>query len=175
MIEIRPIQSSELTILQKIATDAYWQTFGESTTVENNQRFLDEAYTLQQFERELNEANSNYYLAWDGNEAAGFLRMRLSGEVNHLLGDNTVELQRLYIHPDHQGKKIGSVLMNFALDYASQRKFEWIWLGVWEFNFRAQAFYKKFGFKRFSEHVFQVGDDPQIDWLLKKRVETPSY
>ncbi len=170
MIEVRPIQLSELAVLQKIAIDSYWQTFGESTTVENNQRFIEEAYTLKQFEKELNEVNSNYYLAWDGDKAAGFLRMRLSDEVKHLLGDNTVELQRLYIHPDHQGKKIGSILMDYALDYASQRKVEWIWLGVWEFNLRAQAFYKKFGFERFSEHVFQVGDDPQIDWLLKKKL-----
>jgi ribosomal protein S18 acetylase RimI-like enzyme len=43
-----------------------------------------------------------------------------------------------------------------------------MWLGVWEKNFRAQKFYEKWGFEKFSEHVFLMGDDPQIDWLLKK-------
>jgi ribosomal protein S18 acetylase RimI-like enzyme len=70
----------------------------------------------------------------------------------------------------HQGKKIGVKLIELALSYAQHHKFDWIWLGVWEFNYRAQAFYKKFGFERFSQHVFQVGDDPQIDWLLKKKL-----
>ena len=170
MIEIRPIQFSELPILRKIAIDTYWDTFASSTTEENNQNFVDEAYTLEQFAKELNEPNSQYYLAWEGTEAAGYLRLRLSNEVEHELGTNTIELQRLYIHPNHQGKKIGSLLMETALNYALANKFDWIWLGVWEYNFRAQAFYKKYGFEKFSQHVFQVGDDPQIDWLLKKKL-----
>ncbi len=170
MIDIRPIQFSELETLRKIAIDTYWDTFADSTTLENNQKFVDEAYTLEQFAKELEEPNNQYYLAWEGDQAAGYMRLRLSNEVEHELGSNTIELQRLYVHPNFQGKKIGVKLIELALDYARENKFEWIWLGVWEFNHRAQAFYKKFGFERFSEHVFQVGDDPQIDWLLRKKL-----
>jgi ribosomal protein S18 acetylase RimI-like enzyme len=170
MIEIRPIQFSELAALQKIAIETYWDTFAHSTTKENNQRFVDEAYSLEQFSKELAEPNSHYYLAWDGNEAAGYMRLRLCDEVADRLGNNTIELQRLYVHPLHQGKKIGVKLMHLALEYAANNNFEWIWLGVWEFNTRAQRFYEKFGFEKFSEHVFQVGNDPQIDWLLRKKI-----
>ncbi len=170
MIDIRPIQFSELETLRKIAIDTYWDTFADSTTLENNQKFVDEAYTLKQFAKELEEPNTQYYMAWEGDQAAGYMRLRLSNEVEQELGSNTIELQRLYVHTHFQGKKIGVKLIELALDYALEHKFEWIWLGVWEFNYRAQAFYKKFGFERFGEHVFQVGDDPQIDWLLRKKL-----
>ena len=45
-----------------------------------------------------------------------------------------------------------------------------MWLGVYEKNINAQHFYKRHGFKRVGQHVFQVGDDPQIDWLLLKKL-----
>jgi ribosomal protein S18 acetylase RimI-like enzyme len=70
--------------------------------------------------------------------------------------------------PAAQGKSVGRFLMEKALDWASKKKYEWMWLGVWEKNFKAQKFYEKWGFEKFSEHVFLMGDDPQIDWLLKK-------
>ncbi len=170
MIEIRPIQFSELEVLQKIAIETYWDTFQHSTTLENNQRFVEEAYSLEQFARELEEPNAYYYLAWEGAEAVGYMRLRKSNEVENYLGSNSIELQRIYVHPKYQGKKIGVKLIELALDFATKHKFEWIWLGVWELNLRAHAFYTKLGFERFSQHVFQVGDDPQIDWLLKKKI-----
>jgi ribosomal protein S18 acetylase RimI-like enzyme len=43
-----------------------------------------------------------------------------------------------------------------------------IWLGVWEGNVKAIDFYTQWGFKKFSEHIFMLGDEPQTDWLMKK-------
>lgn len=71
---------------------------------------------------------------------------------------------------NYQGKKVGSALMRFALDYARAQNLEWIWLGVWENNHRAQEFYAHWGFERFSEHIFMMGPDPQTDWLMRFRL-----
>jgi len=46
-----------------------------------------------------------------------------------------------------------------------------VWLGVWEQNNRALAFYQKFGFKKTGDHIFCVGDDPQRDVILSRAVE----
>ncbi len=54
------------------------------------------------------------------------------------------------------------------MTYAKQRNFDSIWLGVWEKNFSAIQLYHKRGFEKFGEHTFQMGDDAQTDWLLKK-------
>ncbi|MDZ7650391.1 MAG: GNAT family N-acetyltransferase [Cytophagales bacterium] len=100
----------------------------------------------------------------------GFVRLRECDEVRSLLGDNALELQRLYVLTLAQGKSVGKLLMDMAMQYAIQKKYDWIWLGVWERNFKAQEFYKRWGFEKFSEHTFWMGDDPQVDWLLKKKL-----
>ena len=41
-----------------------------------------------------------------------------------------------------------------------------MWLGVWERNPRAIAFYLKAGFVQVGSHVFMVGSDRQTDWVL---------
>ena len=100
----------------------------------------------------------------------GFVRLRKSNEAASYLGENAIELHRLYLLTSVQGQSVGQLLMEKALAYAMQGRFEWIWLGVWEKNFKAQRFYKRWGFERFSEHTFWMGDDPQVDWLLKKKL-----
>ena len=57
------------------------------------------------------------------------------------------------------------------LDEAQKRGFDWAWLGVWERNFKAQNFYKQFGFERFSEHHFITGETVDTDWLLRKHLK----
>ena len=44
------------------------------------------------------------------------------------------------------------------------------WLGVWENNFRAIKFYRKYGFKKFGQHSFLLGKDLQTDYLLVMNV-----
>ena len=60
--------------------------------------------------------------------------------------------------------------MQAALDLAREKGFDWVWLGVWEHNHRAHAFYRKWGFERFGEHVFFVGLDAQTDWWMRRRL-----
>jgi len=43
-----------------------------------------------------------------------------------------------------------------------------MWLGVWEENHRAHAFYRKHGYAVVGEHVFMLGADAQRDLILAK-------
>jgi ribosomal protein S18 acetylase RimI-like enzyme len=58
--------------------------------------------------------------------------------------------------------------MDAALAAARVRGAETLWLGVWERNARAVAFYRKYGFTRVGEHTFVLGSDTQTDWLLAR-------
>ena len=170
MIEVRPARLEELGLLRKVAIETFIEAFAEFNTAENMEAFLKEAYHPDTLEKEWREEGSMSYLVWEESDPIGFARLRINGEVENQLGKNTIELQRLYVHPVHQGKKIGSLLMKQVFDYARKHAYEWIWLGVWERNFKAQEFYAKWGFEKFSEHIFQMGDDPQVDWLLRKKM-----
>jgi len=45
-----------------------------------------------------------------------------------------------------------------------------MWLGVWEYNPRAQRFYEKNGFQVCGKHTFLLGSDPQTDLLMQKQL-----
>ena len=132
--------------------------------------FINTDYTLDRFHQEFTEEGSRYFFAEEEGKPAGYLRVRKNNEAEKYLGQNTIELHRIYVDQKYQGKKVGALLMQHALDIAQQLKVDWIWLGVWEKNPRAQKFYEQWGFERFSEHIFQMGDESQTDWLMKKRI-----
>lgn len=170
MIRIRKAKIEEVPAVRELAIEVYTDTFADQNTPANLQAFYRDSYNLHKFKSEFHEADAALYLATDELKIIGFLRLRQSREVEKQLGRNTVELHRLYVHRDYHGTSASRLLMEKAIGYAKEKKFEWMWLGVWEKNFRAQKFYAKWGFERFGEHVFQMGDDPQTDWLLKKKL-----
>jgi ribosomal protein S18 acetylase RimI-like enzyme len=61
--------------------------------------------------------------------------------------------------------------MKTDLDYASEKGFDTIWLGVWEHNHNSIAFYEQWGFETFGKHVFRLGNDDQNDLLMKKKIK----
>lgn len=170
MISVREANLSDVEPMRQVAIHSYVTTFAEFNTPENMQAFLEEAYNIDQLKKEFYEPGSALLLAFNAERIIGFARLRENKEAESYLGKNTLELQRLYIDPDFQNQKVGKILMQHSLDYARAKEKEWMWLGVWERNFKAQRFYANWGFEKFSEHVFYMGDDPQIDWLLKKKL-----
>ena len=170
MVEIRPALWDDLSELRRIAIETQLDTFGAANTKENMDAFIRDQYSLVQFQKEAAEPNSICYMAWEGAEAAGFSRLRSTDEVEKLLGKNTLELHRLYVTKSFQGKKVGAQLMQESIEYARKKGYDWLWLGVWEHNLKAQDFYRNWGFIRFSEHIFQMGEDAQTDWLLKLKL-----
>lgn len=169
MIDVRPAIRSDLRALREIAIETFNEAFLKDNTPENMEAYISSAFNLDQLEKEFNEAGSQFYVAWDAEEMAGYSRLRPSTEAESHLGKSAIELQRIYVHPKHQGKRIGALLMKKSIDFAIVNQYEWLWLGVWERNYRALDFYTKFGFEKFASHVFQMGDDAQTDWLMRKR------
>ena len=170
MIVVREATEEDIPQIQQVAISTYQDTFAQFNSPENMRAYFDQAYNLGTLTQELHEPNARLFIACEGDRILGFVRLRQYDEVRELLGENTIELQRLYVLTKAQGKSIGKLLMEKALRFAADNHYEWIWLGVWERNFKAQEFYKKFGFEKFSEHTFWQGDDPQIDWLLKRKL-----
>lgn len=168
MIEIREATVQDIPAVRTVAISSYRDTFDQYNTPENMNAFLEQAYNLEALQKEFSEANSRLFLACEGEDVVGFVRLRESEEAEKELGSNTLELQRLYIETRAQGKSAGKLLMEKALAYAMEKKYEWLWLGVWERNFKAQRFYAHWGFEKFSEHTFWMGEDPQVDWMMKK-------
>src|SRR5207244_1744635 len=82
---------------------------------------------------------------------------------------SALELKRIYVLEKYHGQKVGAALMNRALQLAKQKKFEAVWLGVWENNPKASKFYSSWGFEDTGfTHTFYIGNTAQTDhWLIR--------
>jgi ribosomal protein S18 acetylase RimI-like enzyme len=65
---------------------------------------------------------------------------------------------------------VGAALMQACIGEAKQRGYETLWLGVWEHNQRARAFYRRWNFQEVGTHIFQLGNDPQTDILMERNL-----
>lgn len=52
------------------------------------------------------------------------------------------------VHPNYQTKGIGTLIMKKLTNYVKNRKYASIGLFVWDKNYNAEDFYKKFGFEK---------------------------
>jgi len=81
-----------------------------------------------------------------------------------------VEIRRFYVDARFQRTDASVLLMQESLDRARALGADSIWLAVWERNGRAQAFYRKHGFRRAGTQPFQFGSDTQVDDVLSRPV-----
>jgi ribosomal protein S18 acetylase RimI-like enzyme len=167
---IREATIDDLPKLRALAISVFTVTFEKANNPDDFKTFMDEAYSEAQMRKELAEPQAVYLVAEVGELFAGYARVRENNEADPYLGTNHLELQRLYADIPWQGKGVAKALMDACEKIARDRGKEWIWLGVWEHNPKAQHYYKKHGYERFSEHSFMLGNDKQTDWLMKKKI-----
>jgi ribosomal protein S18 acetylase RimI-like enzyme len=167
---IREATIADLPKLRTLAISVFTITFEKANNPEDFKAFMDEAYSEEQMRKELAEPGAVYLIAEDDEQFAGYARVRENNEVDHYLGTNHIELQRLYSDIPWQGKGVAKALMDACEKIALDRGKDWIWLGVWEHNPKAVHYYQKHGYERFSQHDFMLGADKQTDLLTKKKI-----
>jgi ribosomal protein S18 acetylase RimI-like enzyme len=100
----------------------------------------------------------------------GFAQLRWGGAPSCVVAAAPGEVQRLYVAREFHGMGVARKLMLACLDEMRARRSDVVWLGVWESNPRAIAFYRKFGFAEVGEHIFPLGRDPQRDLVMTRSV-----
>lgn len=159
--------ASELAVLSR-------QTFVDAFEKDNNEQdfyaYVDEAFQESTIHQELVDPKAAFFVAYEQDSLVGYLKLRFDRTPSQLSEERALELQRIYVQQSAVGNGIGAQLMQTALDYAQANYFTTLWLGVWEHNSRAIAFYEKWGFRTFSSHLFMMGNDPQTDLLMKRTV-----
>lgn len=166
---IRPVAANEISLLCKIAKSSFYDTFIHSTTEADMQSYLDEAFSLSQQAAEFEQPNSAFYFMEVDEKPVAYLKLNFGKQpYDGTILENPMEIQRFYFLHSHIGQGLGNELMEFALSQAIEKKHANVWLGVWEFNARAQAFYRRYGFSHFGQTQADIGNTPQIDWLWNK-------
>ncbi|WP_298703302.1 N-acetyltransferase [uncultured Veillonella sp.] len=166
-ISTRPITVADVAILRPLAVQTFRETFGHHNTEEELQDYFNTAYAVETLEKEIADPEAKHYFIFVNDELAGYLKVNVGAAQTEQELDNAFEVQRIYILRAFQGLGLGRYLFEFALREACNTTCDWVWLGVWEHNIKAQRFYSHYGFERFSEHRFDVGGKVDCDFLLK--------
>ena len=167
---IRKVEIADVEVLAKLAKQTFRETFAHDNTEEQLQEYFEEAYNLRVLSTELEDPDSESYFIMHEEEIAGFIKVNWGNAQTERELENAFEIQRLYVLQTYQGFGLGKQLFEFALEHAEKNGFSWAWLGVWEHNTKAQVFYYRYGFEKFSQHRFMVGQKVDTDWLLKKKL-----
>ncbi len=171
---IRPASERDACALARLAEETFRATFAATNTAENMQRHCESSYGESMQLAEIRDPKLETWLAEDGGRLVAYAQLRRGKVPPAIVAERPVEILRFYVHPDAHGKGVAQALMAHALGRATVSGADVVWLGVWEHNPRAIAFYRKWGFVVVGEHVFMMGDDPQRDLLMQLVVRSPA-
>jgi diamine N-acetyltransferase len=165
-LSIRRAAPPDAAALAELAARTFAQTFAAGNTPEDLQAHLAASYGLAQQTAELMDPAVVTLLALRGDEPVGFAQVRRNAAPRCVVVERPVELHRFYLARSAQGTGVAAPLMAAARAAAQALGGRHLWLGVWERNPRAVAFYLKSGFVKVGSHDFIVGSDRQTDWVF---------
>jgi diamine N-acetyltransferase len=179
-VRITVAGAAEAELIADLSRRTFYDAFAPHNTAENMDQFLQTEFTREKLMEQVGAPRNTFLLAWlDGQppgkggppEPVGYARLYEGTELPRgIAGAASIEIARLYAEQRVIGKGVGSALMKACIDVARGKGKEWIWLGVWEHNHRAIAFYEKMGFEIFDRHIFLLGQDVQYDWWMRRRL-----
>ncbi len=170
---IRRARHDDATQLSVIAEQTFRDTFAGVNTAEDMDLHCRTSFSEASQAEEIADPNRVTLLCDCGGGLAGFAQLRWGRAPSCVVADAPGELQRLYVISEFHGKGVAHDLMNACIDEMTSHRSDVLWLGVWERNPRAIAFYKKFGFHEVGAHVFPLGNDQQRDVVMARSVVEP--
>ena len=166
-LTIRHGTVADAGLLSELGARTFTEAFAADNSPEDLASYIATSFNVARQTAELEDAGSIFLIAEVDRRAAGYAHLHES-EPEKSVGAKPVELVRLYVLRKWLGRGVGEQLMRACVDEARQAGYETLWLGVWERNARAQAFYRKWNFRTVGEHMFQLGSDLQRDLLMER-------
>jgi ribosomal protein S18 acetylase RimI-like enzyme len=169
-MSIREATEGDAADLAQLAERTFRDTFAGSNRAEDIDVHCRNTYGANIQALEIKDPRRTTLLCHAGDRLIGYGQLRWSDAPACVVASTSVEIQRLYVDVPWHGKGASHALMASLLKRAIVGGADVAWLGVWEKNPRAISFYEKSGFAVVGEHVFTLGNDPQRDLVLTKRL-----
>jgi diamine N-acetyltransferase len=160
-------------LLAELGARTFSETFAVDNSPENMAAYLAASFTPAQLAADLVDPRCVFQIAETDGLAVGYAMLRTGAAPLQVTGERPIELVRLYVSRNSLGSGVGAALMQACIDEAKRGDHETLWLGVWEHNHRAQAFYRKWNFREVGTHMFKLGEDPQTDLLMQRCINAP--
>lgn len=168
MLTVRRADPSDAHQLSYIAEATFRATFGSVNTAEDMELYCENCFGEEVQKSEITNPDMHTLLCEAGGKLAGFTQLRWGAAPACVSASAPGEIQRLYVADQWHGKGVAQGLMRACIEEVTRRGSDAIWLGVWEHNLRAIAFYEKWGFVVVGDQAFPLGRDLQRDFVMLK-------
>jgi diamine N-acetyltransferase len=165
-VTIRTATVADAAVVADLARRTFYDTFAATNDATDMALHLASAYGVDQQTRELNDRDITTLLVEVDGQPVAYAQVRGDHVPDCVTGPSPLELWRFYVDRGWHGRGIAQALMERVRATARARGAKTLWLGVWERNDRARAFYAKCGFTGAGEHIFLFGTDPQTDLVM---------
>lgn len=169
-VPLRDAEPADAPALAAVAARAFRETFGANYPPEDLESFLASAYALPKIAHELEDPAYRCFVAEDGEGLAGYALLHDGAVEPCVAAPDPIELERIYVLQRALGSGLGQRLLDRCIAEAIRLGKRTLWLGVWEHNLRAQAFYIRNGFEEVGSHQFKVGNAEDRDLIFQKRL-----
>jgi diamine N-acetyltransferase len=167
---IRRCRCDELDALRALAYRTYDETFRHMNAPANMDAYLGTAFAREKLEGELHDPRWAFYFLERDGKIAGYMKVNEGDAQTGFRDPDGLEVERIYVTREHQGRGLGKSLVEEAEHIAREKRKRFLWLGVWERNVDAIAFYRRMGFREVGVHDFSMGDEKQTDYMMRKEV-----
>lgn len=158
---------NDLDLLIDISKKTFIEAYEKTNNPEDFKIYINSAFDYLNMKTELDNSNSEFYFIYWHKILVGYFKLNINDAQGEPYGNDSLEISRIYLSKKFQGQNIGSHTLNKIRALAKENAKSWLWLSVWQLNESAVRFYELHGFKKFDTQIFYVGNDRQIDWLMK--------
>lgn len=162
---IRPATRADMPSVAEVARYTWDVTYARSVAAHNRRHFLDQAYTPCALREAISQECGWFYVAVRAESVVGFAQYQRRYDAQG-------ELVRIYIHPDHQRRGIGRVLLATGVAAMAATGISHCFVSADANNTVARAFYERLGFRLRREYGRFLGD--QIIRLVEYVSPIPS-
>ena len=156
-------------LLAELGARLFEEAFGAANEPENMKAYLAAAFSIDKQTAELADPERATWIAADGDGTAiGYAMLRRGTRAPGVDATSPAEVQRIYVDGQWHGRRVGQALMDQCVEEARGWSCDVVWLGVFQENPRAIAFYGRSGFTIVGAQTFTVGRDVQQDFVMAR-------
>ena len=170
-VHVRPAGPEDAPWLAELAERTFRETYTAHNTPENMDAYVAGHFGADRQAAELRDPAMTTLVAEVGGTPAGYTQLLRSQPPPSVIGSVPLEVLRFYVDRAWHGQGVAQTLMAHAVVTARAAGASTLWLGVWERNERAIAFYRKCGFRDVGTQTFVLGNDHQRDYVLVRDLD----
>lgn len=169
-IVLRACTEQDTEMLRELAAQTFCETFAGDCSETDMRGYIQTALSPESVRAQLQNPASLFICAFCDGAAAGYVKLNEAPAQGDIHDPDSLEIERIYAYARYHGTGLGGRLMEAALDEARRGGKKYVWLGVWDKNAKALAFYRKHGFYEHGEHDFLLGETVFRDLIMRRDI-----